>query len=150
VTGAARAGTALGFDFGTRRIGVAIGNLLTRSAAPLTTVCGGGPDWAAIGALIEEWKPDALVVGVPYNADGSESALTASARRFARQLTGRFGLPVHEVDERWTSMEAAAVLRQQRRSGLRRRPLARGDVDSQAARLVLQDWLESRSHDDRE
>src|SRR5206468_4851719 len=97
----------LAFDFGTRRIGVATGNALTRQAQPLRTVTADGDArFDAIGALIKEWQPDALVVGVPFHPDGAAHHNTDRARRFARQLHGRFRLPVHEVDERYTTTEA--------------------------------------------
>ena len=112
----------LAFDFGTRRIGVASGNSLTRSAAPLGTIAAQGEArFEAIGRLIAEWQPAALVVGVPLHPDGAAHVNTARARRFGRQLQARFGLPVHEVDERYTTTEA-------RRAG-RRRPRRRRGGD---------------------
>ena len=98
----------LAFDFGTRRIGVAVGNTLIRVAHPLTTIAGeaNAARFAAIAALIDEWRPDLLVVGRPVHADGSEHEMTARAERFARQLRSRFGLDVAHVDERFTSVGA--------------------------------------------
>ena len=94
----------LAFDFGTKRTGVATGNTLTRSATPLTTIAAeGDARFAAIGRLITEWQPDALVVGLPFHPDGAAHDNTRRAQRFARQLHGRFRLPVHEVDERYSS-----------------------------------------------
>lgn len=124
--------TLLAFDFSLRRVGVATGNTLTRTAQPLTTVrAEGDARFAAIAALVREWAPDALVVGVPFHPDGSEHDNTARARRFARQLHGRFRLPVHEVDERWTTTAAAEA-------GAR-------DLDAAAAALILEQFLgESR------
>lgn len=99
----------LAFDYGTRRVGVAVGNSLLGSGRPLRTVAAeGDARFAAIAELIREWAPDALVVGVPLHPDGAPHDNTARARRFARQLHGRFGLPVHEVDERYTTTEARA------------------------------------------
>jgi putative Holliday junction resolvase len=99
----------LAFDFGTKRVGVATGNALTRSATPLRTLAAeGDARFAAIAALIDEWQPDALVVGVPFHPDGAPHENTERARRFARQLHGRFQLPVHEVDERYSTTEAAS------------------------------------------
>jgi putative Holliday junction resolvase len=99
----------LAFDFGTKRVGVATGNALTRSATPLRTLAAeGDARFAAIAALIQEWQPDALVVGVPFHPDGEPHENTERARRFARQLHGRFQLPVHEVDERYSTTEAAS------------------------------------------
>ena len=97
----------LAFDFGTRRVGVATGNTLLGRASPLKTVAAGGDArFAAIAALVQEWQPDALVVGVPFHPDGAEHENTVKARRFARQLHGRFRLPVHQVDERYSTTEA--------------------------------------------
>ena len=99
----------LAFDFGTKRVGVASGNTLLKTGRPLRTVTAtGDARFAAIAALIAEWRPDALVVGVPFHPDGAAHDNTRRAQRFARQLAGRFGLPVHEVDERYTTTEARA------------------------------------------
>jgi putative Holliday junction resolvase len=118
----------LAFDFGERRIGVASGNSLTRSAQPLRTIpAPGDARWTAIGALIAEWRPDGLVVGVPFHPDGAPHENTERARRFARQLAGRFKLPVHEVDERYTTTEAAS-------HGAR-------DLDAAAAAIILEQFL---------
>lgn len=135
--------TALAFDFGLKRIGIAVGDTLTCTAAPRTTLAvpAGGPDWAAIARHVLEIRPDLLVVGTPYNADGSPSELTAHARRFAAELERRFGLPVASVDERWSSLEAGRSLAAQRLSGARRRRVRRGDVDSAAAAVILERWL---------
>ncbi len=135
----------LAFDYGRRRIGVAVANTLTRSAQPAATVgCGpGGPDWEAIGALMREWRPDRLVIGVPYNADGSETRLSREAARFARRLSGRFGLPFETVDERLSSAEAQGRLREARSTGARRRRVDKQDVDRAAAAVILQSWLEN-------
>ena len=118
----------LAFDFGVRRVGVATGNSLTCTATPLATIAlGGDARWAAIAALIEEWRPAELVVGVPFHPDGAAHANTERARRFAAQLRGRFGLAVHEVDERYTTIEA-------RRAGST-------DVDAGAAAVILEQHL---------
>ena len=118
----------LAFDFGVRRIGVATGNSLTRTATPLTTVAAEGEArMAAIAALVAEWRPAALVVGVPFHPDGAAHVNTERARRFARQLKARFGLPVHEVDERYTTTAA-------RSDGAR-------DLDAAAAALILEQFL---------
>src|SRR5204862_4026801 len=104
--------TVLAFDFGTRRTGVAIGNTMIRIARPLTTISGeaNAERFAAISRLIDEWRPGLLVVGRPLHADGAEHEMTARADRFARQLQGRFELPVVRVDERFTSVGADAAL----------------------------------------
>ena len=118
----------LAFDFGTRRVGVASGNSLTRSAQPLTTVAAtGDARFEAIGKLIAQWQPDALVVGVPFHPDGAAHENTERARRFARQLAGRFVLQVHEVDERYSTTEAAA-------RGAR-------DLDAASAAIILDQFL---------
>ena len=109
---ASPAGTILAFDFGTRRIGVAVGEPATGLAHPLQTIDAERKDarFAAIAKLIDEWRPTMLVVGVPTHADGAEHALTEGARRFARQLEGRFGLAVVFADERFTTRAASAAL----------------------------------------
>jgi putative Holliday junction resolvase len=97
------------FDYGTRRVGVASGNTVLGLATPLKTVAAAGDArFAAIARLVQEWQPDALVVGVPFHPDGAEHENTVKARRFARQLHGRHRLPVHEVDERYSTTEALA------------------------------------------
>lgn len=123
-----RAQTFLAFDFGLKRTGVATGNSLLRQASPLTTVAAeGDARFAPIGRLIAEWQPDALVVGVPVHPDGAPHHNTRRAQRFARQLHGRFGLPVHEVDERYSTTEAAA-------DGAR-------DLDAASAAVILDQFL---------
>ena len=118
----------LAFDFGTQRTGVAIGNSLLRQATPLTSVAAEGEArFAPIGKLISEWRPDALVVGVPYHPDGAPHDNTRRALRFARQLQGRFKLPVHQVDERYSTTEAL--------SG------GATDVDAASAAVILDQFL---------
>jgi len=137
------ANRALVFDFGTRRIGIAAANRLAGSVTPLGTVAAhdGQPEWSRIDALIREWQPEVLVVGLPLNTDGSESAMTTRARDFAAWLAGRSGLAIEEIDERYTSTEAEAVLRDQRRSGTRVRRVRPEDIDSMAARLMAETWI---------
>jgi putative holliday junction resolvase len=141
---AGAAGTLLAFDYGRRRIGMAVGNTLTRKARALLTLelADTGPDWPRIEALVREWQPVRLVVGVPYNADGSEGELAAEAQRFARRLAGRCGIPVDTIDERLTSVEAEDRLTAARRAG-RGRAIAKADVDSAAAAVILQSWLDN-------
>ena len=131
--------TVLAFDFGLKRVGLACGDTLTRSAAPRAAILAGksGPDWEAIEREVRALAPAQLVVGAPYNADGSEGALTGAARRFAAELERRFALPVHLVDERFTSLEASAQLAARRASGERRRRVKSADVDSAAAAVIL-------------
>ncbi len=118
----------LAFDFGTKRVGVASGNTLTRTATPLRTVAAeGDARFFTLGALIAEWKPDGLVVGVPFHPDGAPHDNTSRAQRFARQLHGRFKLPVHEVDERYTTTEAHAY--------------GAADVDATSAAIILEQFL---------
>lgn len=131
--------TLLGFDFGPRKIGVAVGQTLTRSATPLTTLRSRDdrPDWEGIGALIGEWRPSALILGLPFNMDDTEVDWSPRVHRFGRQLHGRFRLPVHLVDERLTSIEAHRQL--SARPG--RKPPTREAVDAAAAALILETWL---------
>ena len=135
--------TVLAFDFGTQRIGVAVGNTLTRMAHPLTTIQGERNDerFAAIAALVAEWQPATLVVGLPTHADGSAHEMTQRAQRFARQLDGRFGLPVALVDERWTTQAAQSLQEAAGGSGNTGRP-GRAVRDQVAAQLILQSWFE--------
>jgi len=128
-------GTLLGFDFGPRKIGVAVGQRVTGSASALTTVRSrrDKPDWERIGQLVSEWRPQAAVVGLPFNMDDTEGEVAPGARRFARQLQGRFGLEVHLVDERLTSLEA------QRQLG--KCATSREAIDAMAAKLILETWL---------
>jgi len=128
-------GTFLGFDFGPRKIGVAVGQAITGSATPLTTLRSHRekPDWARIERLVREWRPSAAVVGLPFNMDDTEADIAPRARRFARQLEGRFGLEVHLVDERLTSVEA--------RRQLGKEAATPEVVDAMAAKLILETWL---------
>ncbi|MDQ2696905.1 MAG: Holliday junction resolvase RuvX [Pseudomonadota bacterium] len=129
--------TVLGFDYGRRRIGVAVGQELTGSARPLALLAARrqAPDWDGIGRLIREWRPDLLVVGVPRHADGSASATTTAALDFARHLAQRYGLAVDTIDERLSSKAAAGLLEE---AGGRRRRTA---LDPLAAALILESWL---------
>lgn len=130
----------LGFDFGTRRIGVAVGNSLVRVAHPLATIDeeASAPRFAAIAALVDEWRPGLLVVGVPVHADGTPHAMTARARRFANQLRGRFRLAVVEADERHTTQAAQSALEAAGRGGRR----GRGGRDAHAAQAILQGYFD--------
>ncbi|TBO34265.1 Holliday junction resolvase RuvX [Aquabacterium lacunae] len=120
--------TLLAFDYGRRRVGVACGNTLLREAQPLRSIAAeGSARFEHIQRLIKEWQPDALVVGVPFHPDGAEHEITLAARKFARQLSGRYHLPVHEVDERYSSVEAE-----------RDDP---DDLDAAAAAVILQQFF---------
>jgi len=140
-----RAQIVLAFDFGLRRIGVAVGDTLTRSATPHATVAchDSGPDWVAIERLLRTLGPDLLVVGAPYNDDGSPGRIAAAADAFAAELGARSRLAVERADERFSSTEAASLLREQRASGQRKRSVKKGDVDSAAAAVLLASWLEN-------
>ena len=118
----------LAFDYGTKRVGVASGNTLTHTATPMCSIAAeGDARFAAIAVLIKEWRPDALVVGVPFHPDGAAHDNTARARRFARQLHGRFHLAVHEVDERYSTTEAHAQ--------------GATDADAASAAIILEQYL---------
>src|SRR4029079_19158222 len=106
--------TVLSFDYGLRRIGVAVGNTLTRTAEALATIAAqdGEPDWRAIDRCVADWRPSAIVAGVPYNMSGRNDGLATAALRFADELGGRYGIEVHRVDERLTSREAEDDLRE--------------------------------------
>ena len=133
----------LAFDFGHRRIGVACGDTVSRTAAPLDAVPVGlgGLRWELIHALVREWQPALIVVGLPYNVDGSDSTMTGAAREFAAELARRCRLQVALVDERYSSREAEARLKSARESGLRRRRVAKADVDAAAACVILERWF---------
>lgn len=137
---------AMAFDYGTRQIGVAVGQTLTGQAEPVTVLKArdGIPDWDQIARLISEWKPDCLVVGLPLNMDGSASEMSARAEKFARRLHGRFNLPAHCVDERLSTFEAKQSLRDSHRTPASYRD---NPVDSLAAALLLQTWLASQPED---
>ena len=135
--GAAR--SFLCFDYGLKRIGVAVGQELTGTANPLTTVAArdGKPDWPAITRLFDDWQPDAVVVGLPLNMDGSDHELSRRARRFGNQLHGRYNLPTHFVDERLSSLEAEGLLK----GRSHHKALYKESIDSMAARVILETWL---------
>jgi putative pre-16S rRNA nuclease len=138
--------SALAFDFGLRRIGVAVGQNITGGARPLELVKArdGVPDWPAIDRLLKEWKPDLLVVGLPYTMDGSEQEIFRRARGFACDLKQRYPHPVHTVDERLSSHEAQARLKQLRQQGRRR--IRQGDIDCVAACVILESWFHTHNH----
>lgn len=136
----------LALDFGLRRIGVASGSTITQTASPLRTVEArdGEPDWAVLDAIVREWRPAALIAGLPYNTDGSESPMTARARKFAAQLEARYGMQVVLADERYTSAEAESILKHQRQSGARNKRIKKEDVDSLAAALIAESWMRAQ------
>jgi len=133
-------GTLLAFDFGTKRIGIAVGNTISNTARPLATIHDEKNDvrFAAIAALLEEWEPAALVVGLPCNDDGTPHEMTAHCRRFANRLKGRFELPVILVDERYTSAAASSVLDEEGIHGRKQKSL----IDQYAAQQILQAYFD--------
>ncbi|OGO94054.1 MAG: Holliday junction DNA helicase RuvA [Coxiella sp. RIFCSPHIGHO2_12_FULL_44_14] len=126
----------LGFDFGMKRIGVAVGQTLTNTAQalPILTAKDGIPDWQRIENLITTWHPSAFVVGIPYNMNGTEQNTTFAARKFAHRLKQKFNLPVHPVDERLTTVEAKALQPVFKKK-------SSDEIDSYAAKLILESWL---------
>ncbi len=132
--------TLLGFDFGMKRIGVAIGQTLTQSANPIAVLDAkdGVPNWETIQTLIQAWGADAFVVGIPYNMDGSAQATTNAAKKFAKKLQQRFGLVVYTLDERLTTLESKRQLAEEYRTTGTKMP---EQVDSYAAKLILEQWL---------
>jgi putative Holliday junction resolvase len=135
-------GTVLAFDFGIKRIGVAVGELMLKQAHALTTIHGeaNAERFAAIGKLVDEWQPVRLVVGLPLSLDGEAHEMTARCRRFANQLHGRFGLPVEFADERLSSADAEDRLRQAGRSARE----AKSQLDAVAAQIILEGYFDAR------
>ena len=133
-------GTLLAFDFGTRSIGVAIGQRITGTARPLAAIQAqdGTPDWNIIARLLKEWQPETVIVGLPLNMDGTEQPLTARARNFANKIHGRFGVPITLHDERLSTVEARAGLFEH--GGFR--ALNKGSVDSASAVVILESYFE--------
>ena len=138
--------TILAFDFGLRRIGVAVGQSVTASANPLGVVANAddGPDFDAIAKLIHEWQPCRLIVGMPLHADGQPGEIRAHVEEFVRELW-RFQLPVDTVDERYTSLEAEEALKQSRAAGTRGR-ITREMIDSAAAVFIAERFLKDRTN----
>ncbi|WP_038149311.1 Holliday junction resolvase RuvX [Tolumonas lignilytica] len=131
----------MGFDFGTKSIGVATGQEITGSASPLTSLKAndGIPDWTQIEKILKEWQPDLLIVGLPLNMDGTEQEMTQRARKFGQRLHGRFGFQVEYKDERLTTTDAKARLFEH--GGYR--ALGKSRVDAVSAQLILESWMES-------
>jgi len=146
----------LGFDYSRRKIGIATGQSLTNTANALDTIksIAGEPNWSAIGLVVEQWKPVALVVGMPLNMDGSEQDSSEYAKIFGQQLEEKFKLPVYFMDERLSSREASHILgydghtspRRTNKPGKKVKKKQRDgkDIDSMAAQLILQSWLNSQ------
>ncbi len=135
--------SVLGFDFGLKRIGLATGQTVTGTATPLTTLqaVNQSPDWKRIEQHIQQWKPDALIVGIPYLLDGGETDITRAARNFARKLERRFGLPVYTIDESLSSFEAEQQLGQSTKLDKHNKH----EIDKMAAAIIVQSWLDSQS-----
>lgn len=132
--------TYLGFDFGNKKIGMAVGQLATKTASPLETLrsLNQVPNWEKIGQLIAEWQPDGLIVGISRKADGSDNIITPRMLKFCRQLNGRYNLPVFQVDEAYSTFEAKQMLYDE----LHVSAAKLWDVQDQlAAQLILQSWL---------
>jgi putative Holliday junction resolvase len=136
-----QSGTVLAFDFGERRIGIAVGEHLINSANPLTTIDNESNEvrFAAITQLINEWQPKLLVVGLPLSLDGSETEITQLCKKFARRLNGRFNLPVIMIDERYSSTEASQLLNE---TGIRGRA-QKAMLDQVAAQTILRSYFDS-------
>ncbi len=133
--------SVLGIDFGVKRIGLATGQTITATASPLTTLTqvNGAPDWAGLKYHIEQWRPDALVVGLPYLSDGSESEMTQRVREFCRELEQRFALRVIEVNETLSSYAAESLLRERMKIAQHNKQ----EIDKLAAAIIVQSWLGS-------
>jgi putative pre-16S rRNA nuclease len=139
----------LALDFGLKRIGIASGDTLTRSARPRGAIDNGpgGPDWGALQRILDDLRPARIALGEPYNADGSASPLTEVARRFAAELQQRCSLPVDLVDERWSSQDAEERLRAARASGVKTGRVTKADIDAAAAAVILERWFERQTND---
>jgi putative Holliday junction resolvase len=131
----------LGFDFGTKSIGVATGQMITATAQPLAAIKAndGIPNWDIIEKVINEWKPDLVVVGLPLNMDGTKQPITQRAEKFANRLNGRFGVKIAMQDERLTTASAKEFIFE--RGGFK--SLTKGKVDSVSAALILESWMEN-------
>ena len=135
--------SVLGFDYGRKRIGLATGQTITGTATPLITLeqKDGNPDWPAIKKQIDEWRPQALIVGMPYHTDGSENKMTKAARQFAHELVKRFSLPVYEINEALSSQQAEAILKETIKINQHNKQ----EVDKMAAAIIVQNWLDQNA-----
>ena len=133
----------MGFDYGTRKIGIAVGQLITKTANPIAIISArdGVPDWSEIEKLILEWQPTQFVIGLPLNMDETESEMSQRSLKFARRLTGRFNIPHHTIDERLTSREARSL--HESHSSTQRGSAGRSgnEIDDIAAQIILESWL---------
>ena len=134
--------SVIGFDFGLKRIGLATGQTITGTASPLVTLqaVNNSPDWEGIAEQIRQWKPDALIVGIPYLLEGGESEITKAAYNFSRELERRFKLPVYTIDESLSSAEAEEQLRQDKKIAKHNKH----EIDKMAAAIIVQSWLNTR------
>lgn len=134
--------SVIGFDFGKKRIGIATGQTITHTATPCTTLkqVDGNPDWPAIEAEIRQWKPDALIVGMPFFTDGKENRMTAAARQFAYELEKRFKLPVIEINEALSSQQAEEILSE----NIKITKQNKQEIDKMAAAIIVQRWLDQQ------
>ena len=135
-----REGNIIGFDFGQKRIGVAIGNNISKSAQALITIesASSNQKFEAIQKIMDEWQPVSIVVGVPFNVDGSEHKVTNLCKKFAKQLEQKYALPIHLIDERYTSIEASYEI-QDKKIDLKKKKLL---IDQIAAKIILQSYLD--------
>jgi putative Holliday junction resolvase len=133
--------TVLGFDFGMRHIGVAVGQSITKTARGLAVITAhqGIPDWKKIATLITQWHPDALIVGLPLDMEDKETQITKAAKQFGQQLFQHFQLPIHYIDEKLSSREARTLLMEKREK------LEKNKIDKMAAQLILESWLSQNS-----
>jgi putative Holliday junction resolvase len=133
----------LGFDFGTKYIGVAVGQTITHLATPITSLraVNGVPDWAMVSRLVESWKPDLLLVGIPLHMDGTEQAMTTYARDFSLILKQKTGLPIVEVDERLSTWEAKQRVSAQKKYKNPRSKVALNDINATSAAILVEQWL---------
>lgn len=134
--------SVLGLDFGIKRIGVANGQTITGTASPITTLqqIKGNPDWEGIKKLIQQWKPQALIVGMPYHVDGSENKMTKIVAQFCAQLEKRFSLPIHQINEALSSYEAEELLKKNLKIGQHNKH----EIDKMAAAIIVQNWLDQQ------
>lgn len=139
--------TALAFDYGTKKIGVAVGQSITKTASPLAVLPArdGIPDWDTIEKLIQEWQPSLFVIGMPFNMDGSENNMTVRAQKFLQRLNGRFNLPCYSIDERLSSREAKEIRRNMAEAHGKSYN-ERDVIDSISAQLILENWFASDTH----
>jgi len=133
----------LGFDYGNKRIGLATGQTITHSATPCKTInqVDGNPDWQAIGDEIQQWQPNALIVGMPYHTDGSENKMTSTVRHFCYELEKRFKLPVIEINEALSSQQAEEKLKETMKINKQNKH----EIDRMAAAIIVQRWLDQQT-----